>query len=132
VPIISHIWLENGTPMKLFLDRNRTLLPRIDVVFLLTRILTFASVCWFAGFGDYPDGDITFFYVVLASYALLIGLFLAGMYSRFDLKLAYVGSIAYDIIFLPLFIWFTGGIESSFYLFFFLTVSIAAYILIFR
>jgi diguanylate cyclase (GGDEF)-like protein len=117
--------------MKLFLDRNRTLLPRVDVVFLLTRILTFASVCWFAGFGKYPEGDITFFSVVLASYALLIGLFLAGMYSRFDLKLAYLGSIAYDIIFLPLFIWFTGGIESSFYLFFFLTVSIAAYILAF-
>jgi len=123
--------LNTGTPMKLFLDRNRTLLPRIDVVFLLTRILTFASVCWFAGFGEYSESDIPFFYVVIASYALLIGLFLAGMYSRFDLKLAYLGSIAYDIFFLPLFIWYTGGIESSFYLFFFLTVSIAAYILVF-
>ena len=117
--------------MKLFLDRNRTLLPRIDVVFLLTRILTFSSVCWFAGFGEYSDTDTPFFYVAVSSYAVLIGLFLAGMYSRFDLKLAYLGSIAFDIIFLPLFIWYTGGLESSFYLFFYLTVSVAAYILVF-
>jgi len=117
--------------MKLFLDRNRTLLPRIDVVFLLTRILIFASICWFAAFGDYDESDIPFFYIVVSSYAVLIGLFLAGMYGRFDLKLAYLGSIFYDVIFLPLFILFTGGLDSSFYLFFYLTVSVAAYILVF-
>ena len=117
--------------MNLFLDRNRTLLPRIDVVFLLTRIMTFASVLWFAIYGDHQPADTTFFYVVVVSYALLIGLFLAGMYGRFDLKLAYFSSIVYDIIFLPLFIWFTGGLASSFFLFFFPTISVAAYVLVF-
>ncbi|MEW5797283.1 MAG: sensor domain-containing diguanylate cyclase [Candidatus Zixiibacteriota bacterium] len=117
--------------MKLFLDRNRTLLPRIDVVFLLTRVLTFASIGWFAVFGDYARADALFFYIVAGSYALLIGLFLAGMYGRFDLKLAYLGSILYDVLFLPLFIWFTGGLDSSFYLFFFLTIAVAAYVLVF-
>ena len=117
--------------MKLFLDRNKTLLPRIDVVFLLTRILAFASICWFAAFGEYLQSDTRLFYTVVASYALLIGLFLAGMYGRFDLKLAYLGSIIYDIIFLPLFVLYTGGLESSFYLFFYLTVSVTAYILVF-
>jgi len=117
--------------MKLFLDRNKTLLPRIDVIFLLTRILTFASICWFAAFGDYLETDTYLFYVVVASYALLILLFLAGMFGRFDLKLAYLGSIAYDIIFLPLFVQYTGGLESSFYLFFYLTVSVTAYVLVF-
>ena len=117
--------------MKLFLDRNRTLLPRIDVVFLLTRVLTFASIGWFTLFGDYAPADALFFYIVVGSYALLIGLFLGGMYGRFDLKLAYLGSIVYDVLFLPLFIWFTGGLDSSFYLFFFLTIAVAAYILVF-
>jgi diguanylate cyclase (GGDEF)-like protein len=117
--------------MNLFLDRNRTLLPRIDVVFLFTRIMTFASVLWFAFFGDYPATDSHFFYTIVGSYAVLIGLFLAGMHGRFDLKLAYLGSILYDILFLPLFIWFTGGLESSFYLYFFLTIAVAAYVLVF-
>jgi diguanylate cyclase (GGDEF)-like protein len=117
--------------MKLFLDRNKTLLPRIDVVFLLTRILTFASICWFAAFGEYSGADSVFFYIVVSTYALLILLFLAGMYGKYDLKLAYLGSILYDVIFLPLFIHYTGGLESSFYLFFYLTVSVAAYILVF-
>ncbi len=117
--------------MNLFLDRNRTLLPRIDVVFLMTRIMTFVSVLWFAFFGDHPAADAMFFYIVVGSYALLIGLFLAGMYGRFDLKLAYLGSIVYDIIFLPVFIWFTGGMDSSIYLYFFLTIAVAAYVLVF-
>jgi diguanylate cyclase (GGDEF)-like protein len=117
--------------MKLFLDRNKTLLPRIDVVFLLTRILTFASISWFAFFGDYSGTERIFFYIVVSTYALLIILFLAGMYHKYDLKLAYLGSICYDVFFLPIFIHYTGGLESSFYLFFYLTVSVAAYILIF-
>jgi diguanylate cyclase (GGDEF)-like protein len=117
--------------MKLFLDRNKTLLPRIDVVFLLTRVLTFVSICWFAAYGGYSDTDSRLFYIVVGSYALLIGLFLAGMYGRFDLKLAYLGSIIYDVIFLPLFILYTGGLDSSFFLFFYLTVSVAAYVMTF-
>ena len=117
--------------MKLFLDRNKTLLPRIDVVFLLTRVLTFVSICWFAAYGGYSDTDSRLFYIVVSSYALLIGLFLAGMYGRFDLKLAYFGSIIYDVIFLPLFILYTGGLNSSFFLFFYLTVSVSAYVLTF-
>ena len=117
--------------MNLFLDRNRTLLPRIDVVFLLTRIMTFVSVLWFALFGDYPAADARFFYMVVGSYALLIVLFLAGMHGRFDLKLAYLGSIIYDIVFLPLLVTFTGGANSSFYLLFYLTISVAAYVLTF-
>ncbi len=117
--------------MKLFLDRNKTLLPRIDVVFLLTRILTFASICWFAAFGNYPDTDTTFFYIVISTYLVLMLLFLAGMYDKFDMKLSYLGSIIYDVIFLPAFIMYTGGLASSFFLFFYLTISVAAYILAF-
>lgn len=117
--------------MKLFLDRNKTLLPRIDVVFLLTRILTFASVSWFVAFGAYPESDTWFFYIVLSSYLLMMVLFLIGMYGKFDLKLAYFGSILFDVIFLPLFIMYTGGLDSSFSLFFYLTISVSAYILVF-
>jgi diguanylate cyclase (GGDEF)-like protein len=117
--------------MKLFLDRNKTLLPRIDVVVLLTRILTFASICWFAAFGDYGPTDTVLFGVVVASYALLILLLAAAMFGKFDLKLAYFGTIVYDIIFLPLFVLYTGGMDSSLYLFLFLTASVAAYVLVF-
>ncbi len=117
--------------MKLFLDRNKTLLPRIDVVILLTRVLTFATICWFTAFGDYGQTDSLLFHVVVASYALMVILFAAAIFGKFDLKLAYLGSIIYDIIFLPLFLLHAGGLHSSLYLFFYLTASIAAYVLAF-
>jgi diguanylate cyclase (GGDEF)-like protein len=115
--------------MKLFLDRNKTLLPRVDIIFLLTRTLVFLLVCYFALFGDYEPEDQVLFIVVSTTYGLLLGLFFFGMRHKFDLKLAYLGTIIYDIVFLPLFVTFTGGPDSSFYLLFYLTISVAAYVL---
>ena len=117
--------------MKLFLDRNKSLLPRIDVIFLLTRVMTFASICWFGVVGQYSATDATLLMVLIATYAVLIILFAAGMRGRFDLKLAYLASIIYDVIVLPLLVVFTGGAGSSFFLFFYVTVSVAAYVLSF-
>jgi diguanylate cyclase (GGDEF)-like protein len=117
--------------MRLFLDRNKTFLPRIDVIFLLTRVMTFLTVCWYVFYGDYRTEDAMLFYGCLVTYAILVGLLGAAMRGRFDLKLAYLGSILYDIVFLPLFVIYTGGLNSSFYLFFYLTVSVAAYVLTF-
>jgi len=117
--------------MKLFLDRNKTLLPRIDVIFLLARIMTFLVVAWFALFGDYAESDSRLFLVVTITYGILVIIFFAAMRGKFDLKLAYLGTVMYDVIFLPLFTIYTGGLDSSFYLLFFLTVSVAAYVLTF-
>ncbi len=117
--------------MKLFLDRNKTLLPRIDVIFLLTRIMTFTIICWFGVFGEYQSRDTTLFIIVTSTYGILVGLFFASMKGKFDLKLAYLGSVCYDIVFLPLFVLYTGGLDSSFYLLFYLTVSVGAYVLTF-
>lgn len=117
--------------MRLFLDRNKTFLPRIDVIFLLTRIMTFLTICWYTIFGSYQSQDNILFYVCIATYAVLVGLLAAALKGKFDLKLAYLASIIYDIVFLPLFVIYTGGLDSSFYLFFYLTVSVAAYVLTF-
>ncbi|RKX27186.1 MAG: hypothetical protein DRP45_01665 [Candidatus Zixiibacteriota bacterium] len=115
--------------MKLFLDRNKTLLPRIDVINLLIRVTILLIICWFGFLGEGRSIDRGFFYPVMVTYVLLIGCFLLGISGKFDLKLAYLASIIYDIIFLPLLIASTGGTDSSFHLFLFLTVSVAAYVL---
>ncbi|MBD3256963.1 hypothetical protein GF377_00925, partial [candidate division GN15 bacterium] len=117
--------------MKLFLDRNKTLLPRIDVIFLLTRVMTMFVLGWFVLFGAYPVADFVPLVIITATYIVLVGVFASAMRGRFDLKLAYFGSICYDLVFLPLFVLYTGGPHSSFFVFFYLTVSVAAYILTF-
>jgi len=117
--------------MKLFLDRNKTLLPRVDKIFLLTRILVFSSICWFVFFGPLPLTDQNIFYYILGTYGAHIILFFLAVQEKFDIKLAYLSAIIYDIILIPLLIIYTGQTNSSFYLLFYMTVSVSAYVLSF-
>ncbi|MCK4632357.1 MAG: sensor domain-containing diguanylate cyclase [candidate division Zixibacteria bacterium] len=117
--------------MKLFLDRHKTLLPRVDVVYLLTRLMTLTGISWFTFFGDYPSSETTFFYILIGTFVLQLAVFGLAMRNRFDVKLAYFLSIVYDLIFVPVFIYYTGGLDSSFYLLMYLTASVAAYVLTF-
>jgi diguanylate cyclase (GGDEF)-like protein len=119
----------SGETMKIFLDRHKTLLPRIDVIYLLTRIMTLAGIGWFVVFGDYPETDATLFQYIAASFILQLIIFYLGMRNKFDIKAAYLLAITYDIIFIPVFIYYTGGVTSSFYLLNYLTISVAAYVL---
>jgi len=58
-------------------------------------------------------------------------LFTAAAKQRFDLKLAYLSAIIYDLLFIPVYISVTGVFDSSFFLLYYLTVSVAAYVLTF-
>ena len=120
--------------MKLFLDRHKTLLPRIDVIYLLTRVMVLSSICWFIIFGNLPASDQNLFYFILGTFVVHLGLFATAVKGKSDIKLAYLSAIIYDILLIPLLVLYTasyGGAHSPFYLLFFLTVSVAAYVLTF-
>ncbi len=117
--------------MKLFLDRNKTFLPRVDVIYLMTRVMILLSILWFAFASEHSIFEPPLFYAIAGIYTLHLVLFWAATHGRFDLKLAYLSAIIYDIILVPLFITCTGLMQSPFYLAFFLTVSVAAYVLTF-
>ncbi len=116
--------------MKLFLDRHKTLLPRVDRVYLLTRVMMLAALGWFA-LRSYDGADRLLFQIVLGTFVIHLGVLYAAVKGRFDLKLAYFSTIIYDLILIPTLILYTGGINSSFYLMYYLTVSVAAYVLTF-
>jgi diguanylate cyclase (GGDEF)-like protein len=118
--------------MKLFLDRNKTLLPRIDEIYLLTRLITLAGVVGFSYYHGAVHDNATLFWAVLATFAAHIAVFWSGMKGHFDLKLAYLGGIVYDLIFIPLAIALAGNMYSSLFFLFFITISVAAYVLTFR
>ncbi len=117
--------------MKLFLDRNKTLLPRVDNIFLLTRILTLAGICWIVFVESVVRTETTLFYAIIGTFALHIGIFALAVKEKFDIKLAYLSSIIYDLLVIPLLIIQTGEIASSYFLLYYLTVSIATYVLTF-
>lgn len=117
--------------MKLFLDRNKTLLPRIDVIYLLTRFMALLGIAWFTFYGDYSQTERTMFYVILGTFSVHLGVFYAAVKEKFDIKLAYLSAIIYDLILIPMIIQHTGDFSSSFYLMYYLTISVAAYVLAF-
>lgn len=117
--------------MKLFQDRNKTLLPRIDMIFFLTRVMTLAGFAWFLYDQHYGPEDNIFIYVLGGSYAIHAVLFYLAVLDRFDLQLAYLSGIVLDLLFVPSYILQTGGLDSSFYLLCYLTASVAAYMLTF-
>lgn len=120
--------------MKLFLDRHKTLLPRVDIIYLFTRVMVLTSICWFAFFGSLPPDDRYIFYIVLGTFAGHLVMFSVAMKGKFDIKLAYFSAIIYDIFLIPLLVLYTatyGGAHSPFYALVFITVSVAAYVLTF-
>ena len=117
--------------MKLFLDRNKTLLPRIDVIYLLTRIMALVGFAWFTFFEDNPQTAPTIIYVILGTFTVHLIVFFAAVKEKFNIKLAYLSTIIYDLILIPLMIQNTGEFSSSFYLMYYLTISVAAYVLTF-
>ena len=116
--------------MKLFLDRNKTLLPRLDTFYLLTRVVTLVGLCWY--FLVQSETSNPWLSLLLGSvYLAHLGLFVVAIRGKFDIKLAYFSCILFDLIFVPLYMQMTGGISSSFYLLYYLMISVAAYLLTF-
>ena len=117
--------------MKLFLDRNRTLLPRIDVIYLLTRVMALSGIVWYTFFGQSQSSDLNLFYFIIGTFVVHLAVFYLAVRGKFDIKLAYLSAIVYDLILIPMMIMHTSGINSSFYLMYYLTISVAAYVLTF-
>ncbi len=117
--------------MKLFLDTNKTLLPRIDVIYLLTRIMALMGISWFTFYGEYSQAEKTILYIILGTFPVLLLVFFAAIKGKFDIKLAYLSGIIYDLILIPIVILHAGDYNSSFYLMYYLTIAVAAYVLTF-
>ena len=115
--------------MKLFLDRNKTLLPRVDKIYLIARVMIFLSLVWVLLFSEYIESNVTLFYIIIGTYTAHLILYYFSTENKFDIKLAYFSTIVYDLMLIPLLIMQTGEIHSSYFLLFFLTISVAAYVL---
>jgi diguanylate cyclase (GGDEF)-like protein len=117
--------------MDLYIDSKRTLLPRIDAIYLLARLMLFIVIGWYAFLGPGESLQDTYWIVILSTY-LLQGVYVLLSNSRsFDIRHAYLVSLLYDLALVPFLVYHTGGVDSSFYLILCVTVSIAAYVLTF-
>ncbi len=99
------------------------------MIYFLARLGVLGILVWFTFAEGFHRSDPIFTWVLLGTFALQLGLFYAAIGQRFDIKLAYLSSILFDLLVFPTLVAFAGGLQSSFYLLFFLTVSVAAYVL---
>jgi len=119
--------------MKIFQDKGRSILPRVDSIFLLSRLLTIIASGWFLATTN-PSGQEFFSILILSSsYLLTLGIFWRLTTSgNYDLKKPYIAIIIFEIFFVSMMIKITGGIISDFYLLYYLTVGFSAYLLTIR
>lgn len=118
-------------PMRLFLDTHKTFLPRVDYIYFLARLFALLGICWGVFFANVESAHDYVLYGIIATYSLHLIVFYAATKDKFDVKLAYFSAMVYDLIFIPIYISFTGGFSSSLFLLYYLTVSVAAYLLTF-
>lgn len=93
--------------------------------------MAFLGIAWFTFYGNYPETEHSLFYIILGTFGFHLLVFYAAVKEKFDIKLAYLSAILYDLILIPMMIQRTGEFSSSFYLMYYLTISVAAYVLSF-
>ena len=111
--------------MSIFQDRGQTILPRVDFLFLLSRILIMGGMLWMlfnteattSGYAALISLSVTYLATMIIFWRLLkIG-------TR-DLKKAYLALINFDAFFATMLLMSNGGYDSNFYLLYYPIVMV--------
>ncbi|UCD17850.1 MAG: sensor domain-containing diguanylate cyclase [Candidatus Zixiibacteriota bacterium] len=119
--------------MKIFQDKGKTLLPRVDTIFLLSRLLIVVGAVWVFFLSDLGLQGRMLVGILTCSFIIQL-LLLSHLIrkKKSDLKKAYLSLMLFDLVFISVLIHFSGGYHSDFYLFYYLIVAFSSYVLVFR
>ncbi len=114
--------------MKIFQDKGKTILPRVDSILLLSRLLIAAGVISLF-YQENLSPQIQYFLSGLTALYLTLMLVFGIMVrsGKYDLKIPYLSIIVFELVFIPVLIYVTGGTQSTFFVFYYLTVAFTAY-----
>jgi diguanylate cyclase (GGDEF)-like protein len=116
--------------MKIFQDKGKTILPRIDSILLASRLLTILAAIWVLLFNELSQAQFTGLALFSLAYLLLLVIFWRLIKSRkYDLKKPYLLIILFELFFVSDLIILTGGINSDLFLLYYLTIGFAAYVM---
>ncbi|HHI03670.1 MAG TPA: hypothetical protein ENL22_09135 [candidate division Zixibacteria bacterium] len=101
--------------MKVFQDKGKTMLPRVDSILLLSRLMVVFAVGVLL-FQNELNLQGTILLSILSGTFLfqLILFWILIKQGKYDLKKAYLVIIIFELIYIPVLIYYTGGIESNF------------------
>ncbi|HSH00079.1 MAG TPA: sensor domain-containing diguanylate cyclase [candidate division Zixibacteria bacterium] len=116
--------------MQIFYDSGKAFLPRIDRIYMQTRVFTLALLVSWISLDLIDDSR---FWIAVSSVAALtvhaIIQFVLLRRTRSQAQISYLAAIALDTAAVAIWIEMTGRLESAFYIGFFLIVSFGAYLL---
>jgi len=116
--------------MKVFQDKGKTILPRVDSILLLSRLLVVLGIFALFSVETLTLGQVAVISGLTVVFLLLLGLFWFYIrQGRYNLKYPFLAIILFELILIPILVHLTGGFNSHFYLYYYLTVTFAAYML---
>lgn len=107
-----------------------SLLPQLETIFIYTRGFTALGIVFWLFFSVSPDTSRLQLQLLLGLFAVQLGLFFVATTRRWLARRhIYWITLLFDVFFVTLLIRFTGGVESEFFLLYFLSVGFGAYYL---
>ncbi len=116
--------------MKIFQDKGKTILPRVDSILLFSRLLIVMAVGALLLQNELNQQGTILLSILTGTFLLQLILFSVLIkQGKYNLKKAYLVIILYELAYIPVIIYYSGGFESNYYLFFCLTAIFSAYML---
>lgn len=109
---------------------SRSILPRVESLYLISRTIVILGIAGYFLLGSLARQNIYQLLVMLGVEGILLGISLYLIRQRHQYNAVYhLATLLIDIALFTVLTRFTGGMASDFYLFYFLAVSLGAYIL---
>jgi diguanylate cyclase (GGDEF)-like protein len=119
--------------MKIFQDKGKTILPRVDSVLLMSRLLILVGAAWVTFWGGLSFPENAILRILSATYLITLIIFwLLIRGSKYDLKKPYLVLILFELFFISALIGLSNGYNSDLYLLYYLTVGFTAYLMTLR
>jgi diguanylate cyclase (GGDEF)-like protein len=116
--------------MKIFQDKGKTILPRVDSIFLVSRLLIFLGTIWLILHSDLTTLKFLPIAILSATYLITLAIFWhLFRVGKHDLKKAYLAIIIFELAFVSTIVSSTGGYKSDFYLLYYIMTGFSAYLL---
>ncbi len=118
--------------MKIFQDRGKTILPKVDSMLLLSRLLVLLGALWVVLYTELRQVEFLLYSILTLTYFVALVFF--GILSRrgkYNLKRPYLVIILFEFFFIAGLIRMSGGYNSNLYLLYYLTTGFAAYLMTF-
>nr|MBN2276660.1 sensor domain-containing diguanylate cyclase [candidate division Zixibacteria bacterium] len=119
--------------MRIFQDKGRTILPSVDFIFLISRLLTIFGSTWFVISSGHSIEEYTSVSILALAYLITLYIFWRLIrLGNHDMQKPYLAIMVFEIVFISMMIKITGGIQSDFYLLYYLTATFTAYLMTMR